>query len=590
MENIMTPNMGTSPFFYYNPDPHSDHRQHGHFSPHPHQHPYSGHFAYHPEMMKPMTPGFSYNQPPTTPQPLGPPALVFPHSMYPPPMLTPVQSPQPIYPKPTIIVERQSPRLYPLETLSNASTPPLSASGSATGSPLSAVAMLPTPVNEPANYPFPEGLIGVKEGCEGEVLSENLAGSFDWTRSQSPPLSPIFLLPGSTKINNLPNLLLSTDLSPCFAASPSPSPLPSSALSDCESSFCDPRELTVTSTPPTEASSSQLQVVTGPLSKVATSKTGSPVFEAVKCPTDYLLDTASLPVFNPEADDDFESLISALPTDNAFFVGAKRQRTDLVSFASEEDSFFSEDTFSEPDDDNLAAGWLLTPSEFDSSIASDMSTMADCHSHSHASSVVDSEELVGKTEDDQTQKHDTADRSSTTGPEHDSPSSDADDSLSPDDSTPSGPAQTSRRGRKQSLTEDPSKTFVCAVCHRRFRRQEHLKRHYRSLHTHDKPFECGECGKKFSRSDNLSQHQRTHGSGSFPLEMINPEDRDPVTGEPLHTPGGDHDRMAHILYQAAIRIGGPPSSEISSVSEETDQSGPSAEPEKKMRKRKRSEE
>lgn len=75
------------------------------------------------------------------------------------------------------------------------------------------------------------------------------------------------------------------------------------------------------------------------------------------------------------------------------------------------------------------------------------------------------------------------------------------------------PAPANRRGRKQSLTEDPSKTFVCELCNRRFRRQEHLKRHYRSLHTQEKPFECHECGKKFSRSDNLAQHSRTHGSG-----------------------------------------------------------------------------
>lgn len=74
------------------------------------------------------------------------------------------------------------------------------------------------------------------------------------------------------------------------------------------------------------------------------------------------------------------------------------------------------------------------------------------------------------------------------------------------------PAPVVRRGRKQSLTEDPSKTFVCHLCTRRFRRQEHLKRHFRSLHTKDKPFSCTECGKKFSRSDNLSQHARTHGS------------------------------------------------------------------------------
>jgi isoaspartyl peptidase/L-asparaginase-like protein (Ntn-hydrolase superfamily) len=44
---------------------------------------------------------------------------------------------------------------------------------------------------------------------------------------------------------------------------------------------------------------------------------------------------------------------------------------------------------------------------------------------------------------------------------------------------------TTHGGRKRSLTEDPSNTFVCTLCNRRFRRQQHLKRHYRSLHTHD---------------------------------------------------------------------------------------------------------
>ncbi len=89
-----------------------------------------------------------------------------------------------------------------------------------------------------------------------------------------------------------------------------------------------------------------------------------------------------------------------------------------------------------------------------------------------------------------------------------------------DDSTPSVAAPPSRRGRKQSLTEDPSKTFVCDLCNRRFRRQEHLKRHYRSLHTQEKPFECNECGKKFSRSDNLAQHARTHSGGAIVMDLI----------------------------------------------------------------------
>lgn len=86
-----------------------------------------------------------------------------------------------------------------------------------------------------------------------------------------------------------------------------------------------------------------------------------------------------------------------------------------------------------------------------------------------------------------------------------------------------------RRGRKQSLTDDPSKTFVCHLCTRRFRRQEHLKRHFRSLHTEDKPFSCGECGKKFSRSDNLTQHSRIHGTGAVVLGVLT-EGEVPVLG------------------------------------------------------------
>jgi 5-methylcytosine-specific restriction endonuclease McrA len=107
---------------------------------------------------------------------------------------------------------------------------------------------------------------------------------------------------------------------------------------------------------------------------------------------------------------------------------------------------------------------------------------------------------------------------------------------SSDSQCDAAPAPVVRRGRKQSLTEDPSKTFVCHLCSRRFRRQEHLKRHFRSLHTKDKPFSCGECGKKFSRSDNLSQHARTHGSTTIHMalidgEMMGEDDSDSMLGE-----------------------------------------------------------
>jgi hypothetical protein len=143
-----------------------------------------------------------------------------------------------------------------------------------------------------------------------------------------------------------------------------------------------------------------------------------------------------------------------------------------------------------------------------------------------------------------------------------------------------------RRGRKQSLTEDPSKTFVCELCNRRFRRQEHLKRHYRSLHTQDKPFECHECGKKFSRSDNLAQHARTHGSGAVHLDLINdPEAMAAAVAG--HSAYGHHHMMAtmsaddysnygKVLFQVAAEVPGS-ASEASS-----DESGSDG---KKKRKR-----
>jgi len=137
-------------------------------------------------------------------------------------------------------------------------------------------------------------------------------------------------------------------------------------------------------------------------------------------------------------------------------------------------------------------------------------------------------------------------------------------------------ASTNRRGRKQSLTEDPSKTFVCTLCSRRFRRQEHLKRHYRSLHTHDKPFECNECGKKFSRSDNLAQHARTHGSGAIVMGVLENGEIQPhmsFDGE-----------MGHALYEAAKNAAMATSSSGSS----SDGSS-SAESKRALKKRKRDE-
>jgi len=66
------------------------------------------------------------------------------------------------------------------------------------------------------------------------------------------------------------------------------------------------------------------------------------------------------------------------------------------------------------------------------------------------------------------------------------------------------------------LSGGPSKArmFRCDVlgCGKCFLRGEHLKRHIRSIHTHEKPYKCvvPSCGKHFSRRDNLVQHLKIH--------------------------------------------------------------------------------
>lgn len=54
---------------------------------------------------------------------------------------------------------------------------------------------------------------------------------------------------------------------------------------------------------------------------------------------------------------------------------------------------------------------------------------------------------------------------------------------------------------------DPKKKHACPLCHARFQRPEHVKRHLKS-HSTEKPYECDEpnCGKRFNRKDNLKAH------------------------------------------------------------------------------------
>ncbi|KAG1437155.1 hypothetical protein G6F56_013242 [Rhizopus delemar] len=77
--------------------------------------------------------------------------------------------------------------------------------------------------------------------------------------------------------------------------------------------------------------------------------------------------------------------------------------------------------------------------------------------------------------------------------------------------SPSPSPKMEKRVRRKVEVE---KTFPCDFkgCGKVFGRQEHVKRHIRSIHTKEKPFVCpySRCQKKFARSDNLNQHIRTH--------------------------------------------------------------------------------
>jgi DNA-directed RNA polymerase subunit RPC12/RpoP len=543
-----------SPFFYYNPDPQGENtRQHGHFTPHP-----SGQSTFQPQNMYFQRPSSAHSH------------MSYPQTAYASQMLTPVASPQPMYQKPTILIQPQdSPYLRPIDTdFSYApATPPLSSTGSNVSSPPSVCDILPTPVN--GFFPG-EGIEGVKQGCEEEVFSELLSAGIEW-RSATPPMTPVFIQPPAASQGSY--LLSSTS---CPSLSPSPSPLPRTPFAEAENNFCNPRDLTVSAS---ELSNSltlcpgdeeHKVVFKGEVAKIdfvepaLSNFTGLPTFE---------------PLFELDCEDDFTGLVHFPSAENTYFVGSKRQRTDLVAFTPEED-FVSDESFTDFEEE-LVHGLPLSPPESDSSDDMSVAPAPKKRSAKKARSEHSDAEsdYQGKTQT----SGDENTTSAASSQHHSGHASNADNAAgsSSDENGSTPVAPTSRRGRKQSLTEDPSKTFVCTLCSRRFRRQEHLKRHYRSLHTHDKPFECTDCGKKFSRSDNLSQHQRTHGTGAVVMGVL---DSSEFHGDSMqHQPGpyiSNPAQMGQVLYQAAQDISSSSSDSYSDLE---------AASINKMRKRKRDE-
>jgi C2H2 transcription facotor len=153
-------------FFYYHPDPSSDTRQHGQFTTHPQVVQYQ-HAQFVGE-------NAAFERPASAPH-----ASMYAQSQ----MLTPAQSPQPLVQKPVLTLSDHTAAMLSLDTdCYMPTTPPLSSAASTIDSPPSSCDLI-TPIN--ASF----ALEGVKAGCEGDVLAENLAGGDFWSLA-SPPLSP----------------------------------------------------------------------------------------------------------------------------------------------------------------------------------------------------------------------------------------------------------------------------------------------------------------------------------------------------------------------------------------------------------------
>ncbi|KAL2827402.1 hypothetical protein BDW59DRAFT_144216 [Aspergillus cavernicola] len=479
--------------------------------------------------------------------------------------MTPIVSPQPSNFK-AALAAQGSPALMPLDTrfVSNdyyafPTTPPLSTSGSSVSSPPSSTGTLHTPIND-SFFTF-DKVEGVKEGCEGEVHAELLA-NIDWQRSASPAMTPVFIHPPSLASSQSSDLLSAN--SSCPSLSPSPSPVSSmfghsqsSVHLEHTASFCDPRELTVESSvhnPPAQLPPLPSLSCEGEEPKVVLSEAVTlPVHEnpapSFSSSTEDPLN--SLPTFDSFSDLDSEDefvnrLVDFHPSGSTFYLGGKRQR--VGTYSLDEDEFLSEHGLEESDDLELALSGLphipVHPGETEEMSAKKWSnprkapmTTGPSESETEAFTVEHTHMSFNDCHSD-----------AVCTPEHHAISQPRQDSVvsASGSESPSAPVSVNRRGRKQSLTDDPSKTFVCTLCSRRFRRQEHLKRHYRSLHTQDKPFECNECGKKFSRSDNLAQHARTHAGTSLVMGVL---DANGVPQTPYEEP--DPSAMGAVLYEAA---------------------------------------
>ncbi|KHN96274.1 cutinase G-box binding protein [Metarhizium album ARSEF 1941] len=448
------------------------------------------------------------------------------------------------------------------------STPPLSTSGSAVGSPKSCD-VLQTPLN-----PMFSGLDGfVTEKSGFDSIESSI---LDWASCDSPPMTPVFVQSQPSRVPSLSSTTSDLSNISCPSLSPSPAPYARSVSSENDVDFCDPRNLTVSAT----SHSSLIPEFT--LSCLGEEEGSSPEQSAFNASVsqpafDFSPSiTSGLPAFGELSDFDSEDDLCNLVKSGE--VSRPRACTGSSVLSLGHGSFIGEEDLSFDGEDRLHFPSPTPPSSVESVDShkdkrqkKNKSNKKERRGVQAVMNTAASAAAAAAAADDQAAEVEQSDQTSPVPSESHS-------SAEADTPSASLPAPTNRRGRKQSLTEDPSKTFVCELCNRRFRRQEHLKRHYRSLHTQEKPFECHECGKKFSRSDNLAQHSRTHASGgAIVMNLIDNAETSAYDAGMVAPPSvDDYANYGKVLFQVASEVPGS-ASELSS--EEASDSG------KKKRKR-----
>ncbi|KAI1420998.1 hypothetical protein F5Y12DRAFT_770357 [Xylaria sp. FL1777] len=598
--NMMNAQMGQASFFYYTPDPNPENRQHGHFSQHP------GFQQMQPQMqpqMYPMVPTL-----PSTPiysRPNSSSSQAIPAKMF----ATIPSNVSPQRPN-TFMVNHPGKLMLETDICDNdafyyPATPPLSTSGSSMGSPAHMQDVLSTPLN-----PMFSGLDGLEMiKADDETASKSLE-NMDWANYNS-PVTPVYLqhlqvpqtgkgislsadlpgdLPVASPINNhnhnhhnscttptnlsfaestasyaAPSSSSSSTVS-CPSLSPSPSP-----NCDQDIDFCDPRNLTVGGAAnPTLAPEFSSPVALEEFRGATSAKDNALAVSFEFNPAAH----HGLPAFDDisdlESEDDFVNRLVNLGEQPSAEVKRPRSATCSTTLSLGQDSFLVDGGFDCEDVTSGAVTGVPSPASlFDSDDHQDKKLKKSKKESRRSVPIMNIAAAATESTSGQEQQQETSAQNESTNPV---------DTVASDSSDPTPapiPAPANRRGRKQSLTEDPSKTFVCELCNRRFRRQEHLKRHYRSLHTQDKPFECNECGKKFSRSDNLAQHARTHGSGAIVMNLLDGSEE----GIDMIAPAdAEYHNFGKVLFQVASEVPGS-GSDFSSDDSQSETNG------KKKRKR-----